>query len=89
MKQFLHVCSGTFADNHQGSVYYFIHNSDSGVPTLTSVEEADQVVPGIIEFGFIDTSPIFNLEDSLKQVCVSSCFISIYVHIFRTYSLSS
>ena len=85
MKQSLLVCSGTFADNHQGSVYYFIHNSDSGVPTLTSVEEADQVLPGIIEFGFIDTSPIFNLEDSLKQVCFFSCFIIICVHIFLTH----
>ena len=69
MKYHLNMTFGPLPEHAEGEFYFFTHNSNQAIATPSSFEEAEEMLPEIIEYGLIDNSPILNLEDSLMQVC--------------------
>ena len=59
---------GALPENVDGEAYFFTHNAVEPIPMPATIEEAEDILPSVFEFGLIDNSPILNLEDSLMHV---------------------
>ena len=67
-KYTIHMTSGPLPGGIEKETYFFTHCSMEPVPFPSSIEEADQILPQVLEYGLINNSPILNLEESLLQV---------------------
>lgn len=71
MKSELFISNGPLPGTLDKEIYFFMHNLMEPVPSPSSIEEANQILPEVLEYGLIDNSPILNLEENLVQVYAS------------------
>ena len=59
---------GSLPDTIESEVFFFVHNSEQPVPVPASLEEAEQALPSVLDFGILDAPPLFTLEEVLHHV---------------------
>ncbi len=62
------MTTGKIPDSVNSEVFYFLHSSDQPIQMPASLEEAEQTLPAIIEFGMLNAPPLFTLEEVLCHV---------------------
>ena len=69
-------------DKESSECFFFLNSSRKPIPVLSSLEEAEDTLPTLLEYGLINSPPIMNLEDSLIQVEINKSFFhneSVYI----------
>jgi len=64
----VYMGSSAPVEGMEGEAFFFSHNSSIPIPIPSTLSEANSLLPEYLEFGLVDNTAIFNLEDSLMQV---------------------
>ena len=59
---------GTLPDFVDGEVFFFMHNTNQAAPMPSSLEEAEQILASVFEFGTLNAPPLFTLEEVLCHI---------------------
>ncbi|XP_047141246.1 dynein axonemal heavy chain 10 isoform X1 [Hydra vulgaris] len=63
------LSNGNIPENTDNCEYYFfLNNFTKPIPIPLSLEEAEDILPNFLQYGFLNSPLIINLEDSLIQV---------------------
>ena len=72
MQHRIYMGSSAPVSGIDGAAFFFSHNSSKPIPIPSSLVEADSLLPEFFELGLVDNTAIFNLEESLMQVCIGN-----------------
>ena len=68
MKTYLTMHFGTASGFIESEIFFFVHEMDQPVPMPASLEEAEETLGLVFEFGIFDAPPLVSLEEVLCNI---------------------